>query len=87
MPSYDIETIDGIPVVLRDGVMFAFMPPAPGTDATKQTPQTPVRLGTFDMKTKIATWEMTPQVEAWKTNYATNMAPRGRQSARQQVAQ
>jgi hypothetical protein len=82
MPSYDIETIDGIPVVLRDGVMFAFIPPtgAPSA-ATPAAPQTPIRLGTYDAKTKKATWEMTPQVLAWKNAFASAIASRARQTA------
>ncbi len=78
MPSYDIEEIDGIPVTLRDGVMFAFLPPISSTSTSTQTP---VRLGTYDEKQKKATWEMTPELEAWKTAYRAALAPRARQTA------
>jgi hypothetical protein len=81
MPSHDIETIDGIPVVVRDGVMFAFIPPSGPPSATPAAPQAPVRLGTYDAKTKKATWEMTPAVLAWKNAFAAALAPRARQVA------
>ena len=85
MPSYDIETIDGIPVVLRDGVMYAFIPPTapPASSGAPVAPQSPVRLGTYDSKAKKATWEMTPQVLAWKNAFAAALAPRARQTAKQ----
>ena len=84
MPSYDIEMIDGIPVVLRDGVMFAFIPPTapPSATGAPNAPQSPVRLGTYDSKNKKATWEITPQVLAWKNAFAAAMAPRARQTAK-----
>lgn len=83
MPSYDIEIIDGIPVVLRDGVMFAFIPPTgpPSATGAPTVPSSPVRLGTYDTKTKKATWEITPQALAWKNAYAAALAPRARQTS------
>lgn len=88
MPSYDIEMIDGIPVVLRDGVMFAFVPPTgpPSTGGAPNAPQTPIRLGTYDVKAKKATWEITPQVLAWKNAFAAAIASRARQTAKPAVA-
>ena len=88
MPSYDIETIDGIPVVLRDGAMFAFIPPtgAPSASGAPNAPQTPIRLGTYDAKAKKATWEMTPQVLAWKNAFASAIASRARQTAAKPAA-
>ena len=88
MPSYDIETIDGIPVVVRDGVMYAFIPPSapPSSNGTANVPQSPVRLGTYDAKAKKANWEITPQVLAWKNAYAAALAPRARQTAKPTTA-
>ena len=70
MPSHGIEIIDGIPVTLKDGVMYAFQP---GTQITL-----PIRLGTFSQDTKIATWEPSQNFAQWVTTHQSTLTPRQR---------
>ena len=49
MPSHGAEIIEGVPVLLKDGVMYAFQyglvnPPT-------------IKLGTYVVTTKKATWD------------------------------
>ena len=73
MPSHGVDIIDGIPVILRDGVMFAYQP------GSTQTPvPSPIRLGTYDKKTKIAIWEDSPSLITWKESYVASLVPKTR---------
>ena len=75
MPSHGTETIDGIPVLIRDGSLLSFQPGAPtGTPL--------VRLGAYDSKAKKHTWDFeTPTVAQWLEDYRNSIAPRTRASA------
>lgn len=64
MPSHGVEIIDGIPVILKDGQMFAF-----------QT-QPPIKLGTYI--DKKATWIPTEEMSSWLTSYQASMVSRSR---------
>jgi hypothetical protein len=64
MPSHGVEIIDGIPVILKEGQMYAF-----------QT-QPPIKLGTYI--DKKATWIPTEEVSSWLTSYQASMVSRSR---------
>lgn len=68
MPSHGVDIIDGIPVLLKGSVMYAFQP---GVLAT------PV-LGTYDAATKKATWVSTEA--AWVTSYKEGLVSRSRKN-------
>jgi hypothetical protein len=69
MPSHGAEIIEGVPVLLKDGVMYAFQygianPPT-------------IKLGTYVATTKKATWDpvVLPQ---WLASYRMNLVARSR---------
>ena len=64
MPSHGVEIIDGIPIILKDGQMFAF-----------QT-QPPIKLGTYI--DKKATLIPTEEMSSWLTSYQASMVSRSR---------
>jgi len=64
MPSHGVEIIDGIPVILKEGQMYAF-----------QT-QPPIKLGTYI--DKKATWIPTEEMSSWLTSYQASMVSRSR---------
>ena len=69
MPSHGVDIIDGIPVILKDGIMTAFQP---GLTVP------PIRLGTYDSATKIAKWESVDGMNPWLETYRQNMVARSR---------
>jgi hypothetical protein len=68
MPSHGTEIIDGIPVILRDSVMYAFQQ---GTSAT-------IKLGTYDSATKTATWVMSDEITSWLASFKNSLISRSR---------
>ena len=73
MPAHGVDIIDGIPVLLKGGVMYAFQP-------SIQTQE--IRLGTYDNETKKAIWEPTLLQTTWLETFRTGMAPRSRATAK-----
>ena len=71
MPSHGVDIIDGIPVILKGNVMYAFQP---GVLTTTPT------LGTYDTATKKATWVSTDATEAWVASYKETLGARSRKS-------
>jgi hypothetical protein len=69
MPSYGTETIDGIPVLVREGVLYAFQPGMVGSP--------PIRLGTYTASTKKAVWE-SQELNTWLTSYKSTLVARSR---------
>ena len=70
MPSHGAEIIDGIPVILRDSVMYSFQPGFP--------PSSQVVLGSYDSATKKATWTESDARVSWLASYRETLAPRSR---------
>ena len=70
MPSHGTEIIDGIPVILKDGVMFAFQH-ACETGA-------PIRLGAYDVATKKTNWDMKDDTANWLAKYKEALLARSR---------
>jgi hypothetical protein len=71
MPSHGVDIIDGIPVILKGTVMYAFQP-----GVLTATPA----LGTYDATTKKATWVSTDATEAWVASYKETLASRSRKA-------
>ncbi len=69
MPNHGVEIIDGIPVHLKDSVMYAFQPGSSAASAQ-------IKLGTFI--DKKATWENTEAMNTWLNDYRTNLSARSR---------
>jgi hypothetical protein len=69
MPSHGVDIIDGIPVILKDGVMTAFQP---GLTVP------PIRLGTYDSATKAAKWEPVATLNPWLDTFRQSMVARSR---------
>ena len=67
MPS-KADTIDGIPVTLKDGVIYSF------SQAGSSIPQ--IKLGTY--KDKVATWIKSEQQDTWLTNFRESLVSRSR---------
>lgn len=68
MPSHGAEIIDGIPVILRESVMYAFQLGVPPT----------IKLGTYDATSKKATWAMSDETNTWLSTYKENLISRSR---------
>ena len=67
MPSHGVDIIDGIPVILKSGVMYAFQPVGVS-----------LPLGTYDSATKKATWEPPTATAAWLASYKETLVARSR---------
>ena len=67
MPS-KADIIDGIPVTLKDGIIYSF------SQAGSGIPQ--IKLGTY--KDKVATWIPSEPQSTWLTNFRESLAPRSR---------
>ena len=68
MPSHGAEIIDGIPVILRDSVMYAFQLGVPPT----------IKLGTYNTATKTASWTMSDEISGWLSSYKEGLVSRSR---------
>lgn len=68
MPSHGVDIIDGIPVLLKDGVMYAFQP--------GQTLN--VKLGSYSATTKKAVWDLKEDAKAWMGAYKESLVARSR---------
>ena len=71
MPSHGVDIIDGIPVILKGNVMYAFYPGV--------LTATPV-LGAYDAVTKKATWLTTEVTETWLTSDQEGLMARSRKN-------
>ena len=69
MPSHGVEIIEGIPVTLKDGVMYAFQFATP--------PVTPIILGTCS-PTKKVIWEHRDSEATWLNTYRTTLVAKSR---------
>lgn len=67
MPSHGADIIDGIPVVLKDGVMYAFQSTGPQ-----------IKLGTYNSAIKVASWTNSEALESWLSSYKTSLTARSR---------
>ena len=70
MPNHGVEIIDGIPVHLKDGKMFAFQP---GNTLTHQ-----INLGTYDSSTKKAAWLPLDSMNTWLNEFRSSLSGRSR---------
>ena len=70
MPNHGVEIVQGIPVQIRDGVLYAYQP--------GQTTAIPIRVGTYDAKTQLPTWESGDFLVKWREEYAASLTPRAR---------
>ena len=70
MPNHGVEIIDGIPVHLKDGTMFAFQP---GNTLTHQ-----IKLGTYDSSTKKASWIPLDSMSSWLEEFRSSLSGRSR---------
>jgi len=70
MPAHGVEIIDGIPVILKDGEMYAFQPGVTTVPA--------ICLGTYSSVTKTATWAVTEPMTAWMSSYRETLVARSR---------
>ena len=73
MPSHGVEIIDGIPVYLKGANMFAFRPEQATANAGQD-----LKLGTYDLSTKRATWLQPPAT--WLNTFREALAPRSRKA-------
>ena len=71
MPSHGVDIIDGVPVHLKDGTMFAFQ-----HGSINQLP--PIKLGTYDSMTKRAIWSVTGAMTEWLETFRSTMTGRSR---------
>jgi hypothetical protein len=67
MPS-KADSIDGIPVILKDGIIYSFSQPGSGI------PQ--IKLGTYE--NKVATWIKSEQQDTWLRTFRESLTPRSR---------
>lgn len=67
MPS-KADSIDGIPVTLKDGIIYSF------SQAGSGIPQ--IKLGTY--KDKVATWTKSEEQDTWLTTFRDTLMPRSR---------
>jgi hypothetical protein len=67
MPS-KADIIDGIPVTLKDGIIYSF------SQAGSGIPQ--IKLGTY--KDKVATWIKSEAQDSWLSSFRENLVPRSR---------
>jgi hypothetical protein len=74
MPSHGVEIIDGIPVHLKDGNMFAFQ----HGGSLNSDQATSIKLGTYDTATKKATWLPSDAMGQWLENFRTTITGRSR---------
>jgi len=77
MPSHGVEIIDGIPVHLKDGSMFAFQHGS-SLNSDAATVAAPIKLGTYDATAKKATWSPSDAMTQWLTAFRATMTGRSR---------
>jgi uncharacterized surface anchored protein len=75
MPSHGVEIIDGIPVYLKDGNMFAFQH-ASSLNSDAAPAAAPIKLGTYNATEKKATWLVSDQMAQWLENFRATMTGR-----------
>ena len=73
MPNHGVDIIDGIPVHLKDGKMFAFQH---GLPADKQLGS--INLGSYDAATKTATWSVSESMNEWLATFRASLTGRSR---------
>lgn len=69
MPSHGVEIIEGIPVTLKDGVMYAFQIETPSV--------TPIILGTCS-PTKRVIWEHRDSEATWLSSFRATLVAKSR---------
>ena len=67
MPSHGLDIIDGIPVTLKDNIMYS---------CVLGTSKTPIRLGTY--VEKKAVWEPSDAMTQWLSSYREELVSRSR---------
>jgi hypothetical protein len=67
MPS-KADIIDGIPVSLKDGIIYSFSQAGSGIP--------PIKLGTY--KDKVATWIKSEAQDSWLTSFRESLTSRSR---------
>ena len=67
MPSHGLDIIDGIPVTLKDNIMYS---------CVLGTSKTPIRLGTYVEKKAI--WEPSDAMSQWLSSYREELVSRAR---------
>jgi hypothetical protein len=85
MPSHGVEIIDGIPVYIKSGIMYAFRPENPVVPGGA-TSQQELKLGTYDAATKKATWTYSTSTgdasvgntNSWLSRFRDTLVPRSR---------
>ena len=70
MPSHGVEIIEGIPVTLKDGVMYAFQFATPPL-------VTPIILGTCS-PTKRVIWEHRDSEATWLSSFRATLVAKSR---------
>ena len=69
MPNHGVDIIDGIPVILKNGTMYAFQPDIPNSQ---------IVLGQYNSATKQATWCQSHAILEWMSSYRDSISPRSR---------
>ena len=74
MPSLHrgVDIVDGIPVYLKSGLIYAFQPEIPGA------PKDAICLGKYNPETKKATWETSVATDSWLETFRASQIPRSR---------
>jgi hypothetical protein len=72
MPSLHrgVDIVDGIPVYLKSGIIYAFQPEIPGS------PKDGMRLGTYNPETKVASWEHADASNTWLETFRASQVTR-----------
>lgn len=70
MPSHGVEIIEGIPVTIKDKVMYAFQ--------SENLAAAPIVLGTYCATTKKAIWEHRDSEATWLSGYRATLVAKGR---------
>ena len=66
MPSHGTTIVDGIPVIVKDGLMFAFQSGSA------------IRLGSYDSTLNKAVWDLKQDSVDWLTSYRESLVSRSR---------
>ena len=64
--------MDGIPVYLKSGLIYAFQPEITGA------PKDGICLGKYNPETKKATWETSVTTDSWLETFRASQTPRSR---------
>ena len=72
MPSLHrgVDIVDGIPVYLKSGLIYAFQPEITGA------PKDGICLGKYNPETKKATWESSAAIDTWLETFRASQNTR-----------